>query len=81
MKQNIGSTDRVIRLLLAIVMTGLFLGKLVTGTIGIILIILSAVFLITGMVKFCPIYFPFKINTNRKKWLHFSENIYLFSLE
>lgn len=67
MKQNIGSTDRIIRLLLAIVMTGLFLGKLVTGTVGIILVILSAVFLITGMVKFCPIYFPFKINTNRKK--------------
>ena len=67
MKQNIGKIDRIIRLILAITFTGLFLGKLVTGTVGIILVLLSAVFLVTGMVKFCPIYFPFKINTNRKK--------------
>lgn len=67
MKQNIGSSDRIIRLILAIVMTGLFLGKLVNDTVGIILVLLSAVFLVTGMTKFCPIYLPFKINTNRKK--------------
>ncbi len=71
MIQNVGSTDRIIRLILAIVMTGLFLGKLVNDTVGIILVLLSVMFLVTGMVKFCPIYLPFKINTNRKKWLHF----------
>jgi hypothetical protein len=67
MIQNVGSTDRIIRLILAIVMTGLFLGKLVNDTVGIILVLLSVMFLVTGMVKFCPIYLPFKINTNRKK--------------
>jgi hypothetical protein len=67
MKQNMGKTDRIIRLFLAIVMTGLFLGKVVTGIIGIILVFLSAVFLLTSFVKFCPLYFPFGINTISKK--------------
>lgn len=67
MKQNMGQTDRVIRLLLAIVMTGLYLSKVITGTAGIILVILSAVFLLTSLIKFCPLYLPFKINTNKKK--------------
>jgi hypothetical protein len=67
MKQNIGKGDRVIRLILAIIMTGLFLGKVVTGTFGLILVILSAVFLLTSLIKFCPIYLPFGIKTNHKK--------------
>jgi hypothetical protein len=67
MKQNMGKTDRIIRLFLAIVMTGLFLGKVVTGILGMILVILSAVFLLTSFVKFCPLYFPFGINTISKK--------------
>lgn len=62
-----GKTDRIIRLFLAILMTGLFLGKVVTGTLGMILVIFSAVFLLTSFVKFCPLYFPFGINTISKK--------------
>jgi hypothetical protein len=67
MKQNMGTTDRIIRLILAILMTGLYLGKVVTGTFGLILVILSAVFLLTSLIKFCPLYLPFGIKTNRKK--------------
>ena len=67
MKQNMGKTDRIIRLLLSVAMTGIFLGKVVTGIAGIILVLLSAVFLLTSFIKFCPLYLPFKINTNRKK--------------
>ncbi len=67
MKQNIGKRDRLIRLILSFTMTGLFLGKVVTGTFGFILVILSAIFLITSFIKFCPLFLPFRINTNRKK--------------
>ena len=67
MKQNMGKTDRIIRLCLAILMTGLFLGKVVTGTLGMILVLLSAVFLLTSFIKFCPLYLPFGINTAFKK--------------
>ncbi len=67
MKQNIGKTDRIIRLILAIVFTSLFLGKVIIGTLGIVLVILSAVFLLTSLIKFCPLYLPFRIKTNYKK--------------
>jgi hypothetical protein len=67
MKQNIGKTDRIIRLILAIAFTSLFLGKVIIGTFGIILVILSAVLLLTSLIKFCPLYLPFGIKTNYKK--------------
>jgi hypothetical protein len=67
MKTNIGKTDRIIRLILAIIMTGLFLGKVVTGTLGIIFVVLSLIFLLTSFIRFCPLYFPFKISTDKKK--------------
>ena len=62
-----GKTDRIIRLLLAILMTGLYLGKVITGTLGIVFVILSTIFLLTSLIKFCPMYLPFGIKTNQKK--------------
>lgn len=62
-----GKTDRIIRLLLAILMTGLYLGKVITGTLGIVFVILSTIFLLTSLIKFCPLYLPFGIKTNQKK--------------
>lgn len=67
MKQNIGKKDRIIRLILVIAFTSLFLGKIITGTFGFVLVILSAVFLLTSLIKFCPFYLPFGIKTNYKK--------------
>jgi len=67
MKQNIGKIDRIIRLILAITFTGLFLGKIITGTFGFVIVILSTIFLITSLIKFCPLYLPFGIKTNCKK--------------
>lgn len=66
MKKNMGSTDRIIRLVLAAVMAGLFLGHLVTGTFGIILLALAAIFVLTSLINFCPLYVPLGINTCKK---------------
>lgn len=66
MKKNMGSVDRIIRLILAGVMSGLFLGHVVTGTIGIILVALSAIFVLTSLISFCPLYLPFGLNTCKK---------------
>lgn len=67
MKKNMGSTDKIIRVLLAIVFAALYFTGTVTGTWGIVLLVLAAVFLLTSLVSFCPLYLPFKINTNKKK--------------
>ena len=65
MKPNMGTIDRIIRVILAIVFAVLYFSNTVTGTIGIILLILGIVFLLTSLVSFCPLYLPFKINTRK----------------
>ncbi|WP_158861455.1 YgaP family membrane protein [Lunatibacter salilacus] len=56
MKKNMGNPDRIVRTLLAIVAIYLYFGGIVTGTLGVILIVLAAVFLLTSLVSFCPLY-------------------------
>jgi hypothetical protein len=65
MKKNMGTIDRIIRVLVAVVIAVLFFTKTVTGTLGIILLVLGAVFLITSAVSFCPLYLPFGIKTRK----------------
>jgi len=67
MKKNIGTADRVIRVLIGVVFAVLFFTKVVTGTLGIILLVLGVVFLLTSVVSFCPLYFPFKLSTRGKE--------------
>lgn len=63
MKKNMGSADRVIRVLLAAVFTVLYFTGIVPGTIGIVLVALSAVFVLTSVVSFCPLYTIVGLNT------------------
>lgn len=67
MKKNMGSIDRIIRLLVAVVILILFLTKVVTGTLGIVLLVLAAIFVLTSLINFCPLYLPFKISTKKKE--------------
>lgn len=63
MKKNMGTTDRIIRLLLAAVFAYLYFGDVVTGTLGLVLVILGGVFVFTSLVSFCPLYSLVGINT------------------
>ena len=63
MKKNMGTIDRVIRILLAIVFIVLYLNGSITGVVSIILGILAFVFIVTSLIGFCPLYLPFKIST------------------
>ncbi len=65
MKQNMGSTDRIIRVVLAVVVAILYFTNLISGTAAIILGILAIVFLLTSVVGFCPLYAPFKLSTKK----------------
>jgi drug/metabolite transporter superfamily protein YnfA len=56
MKKNLGSADRVIRLILAAVFAVLYFTGTVTGTVGIVLLALGGVFVLTSLVSFCPLY-------------------------
>jgi len=64
---NMGSADRFIRPILAIVFIALYFTGTVTGTVGIVLLVLAGVFLLTSMVGMCPLYTLLGINTCKVK--------------
>ena len=66
MKPNIGTVDRIIRAVLAIIMAVLYFSGTVSGTLGIILLVLAGIFLLTSLISFCPLYAPFKFSTRKQ---------------
>ena len=66
MKANMGSTDKILRIIVAIVFGVVYFTGTVTGTLGIILLVLGGVFVATSFISFCPLYLPFGINTRGK---------------
>ena len=67
MKKNMGSVDRIVRIALAVLFAVLYFTNVVTGTLGIILLVLGVVFLLTSTISFCPLYAPFGISTCKTK--------------
>lgn len=63
MKTNMGNVDRIIRVLLAIVAAVLYFTGTVTGTWGMVLLVLGGVFLAVSAIGFCPLYAIFGLNT------------------
>ena len=63
MKKNMGSADRIIRVLLAVIFAALYFTGVVTSTLGIVLLVLAGVFALTSMLSFCPIYAIFGLST------------------
>mgnify|MGYP001118388803 CR=1 FL=1 len=66
MKKNMGFTDRIIRLVLAAIFAILYFTGAVSGTLGIILLVLAVIFVLTSIVSFCPLYMLLKLNTLKK---------------
>lgn len=64
--KNMGTTDRVLRTLIALLFLSLFFNHSITGVAGISLAVLSIVFLLTSLAGSCPLYMPFNIHTNGK---------------
>lgn len=63
MKRNMSNTDRIVRVVIAALFAYLYFSGTVVGTLGIILVVLGAVFLLTSVAAFCPLYAPFKFST------------------
>jgi len=58
-----GNTDKIIRLIIAAIIGVLHYTGLIPGTLGLVLLVLAAVFAITSFINFCPLYLPFGLNT------------------
>lgn len=66
MKVNESGLDRVIRVIVGIALIVLYLFGVLSGTLGIVLTVVGAILLITGLVGFCPLYALLKIQTSKK---------------
>jgi len=63
MKRNLSNLDRAIRTVLAVLFAYLYFGGIVTGAVGIVLLVLGVVFLLTAVFAFCPLYAPLHFST------------------
>ena len=66
MKRNMSDVDRFVRVIVAALFVYLYLSGIVTGGVGIALLVLAGVFTLTAIVAFCPLYAPFKFSTYRR---------------
>lgn len=66
MKKNMGVADSVIRMLIAVIILSLYLAGIINGTLAIILLAVAVIFILTGLIGFCPLYLPFGISTRKK---------------
>lgn len=56
MKKNVGNKDKIVRIILAIIVIALYATGTVTGTLGIVAMVVAAILVVTSFVSFCPLY-------------------------
>ena len=56
MKRNLGTADKIIRVIIAAVVAVLYFTNIITGTFGIVMMVIAGVLLLTSLVSFCPLY-------------------------
>lgn len=63
MTKNMGSIDKGIRLFVAVMLVALYFSGTVTGTLGILALVVAGIFTFTSMLGFCPLYTVIGIKT------------------
>ncbi|MEI6455895.1 MAG: DUF2892 domain-containing protein [bacterium] len=67
MKKNMGTADIIVRIVIALLIGILFFTNVISGTVGIILLVVAAISIITSIFGICPAYLPFGLNTRKKE--------------
>lgn len=63
MKKNMGGADKLVRLVVALLIVLAFFQDIITGTLGYVALAIAAIFTVTSLVSFCPLYTIFGMNT------------------
>jgi len=67
MIKNMGPADKAVRILFAVIIATLFFINVIKGVMGLILLALAVIFVLTSLIRFCPLNIPFGINTGKKQ--------------
>ena len=65
MKLNMGSPDRIVRILIAIIIAVLLFTNVLQGALAVILGIVAIIFIVTSVIGFCPLYTLFGMSTKK----------------
>ncbi|SDL17757.1 Protein of unknown function [Salinimicrobium catena] len=63
MERNIGIPDKIIRISLALVITGLLFKGIIPESLALIVLVPAGIFLLTGLFEYCPLYTAFGIRS------------------
>jgi len=66
MTKNMGTIDKVIRIVIAAIIGLLYFMNVISGTVAIVLLVLAGVFILTSFIGVCPLYLPFGLSTRGK---------------
>lgn len=66
LNKNMGSLDRMIRMVIAAVIALLYINGNLSGLTAIALGILAVIFVITSIFSFCPLYLLFGLTTRKQ---------------
>ncbi len=67
MKKNIGSPDKLIRILFAVVVLVLSLTDVISGTLALVLGFVALVLFVTALVGTCPLYMVLNLSTRKSE--------------
>lgn len=67
MTKNVGSTDKIIRIVLAALIAVLYLTNVISGTLAIVLLIFAVILVLTSFFSFCGLYTLLGISTCKLK--------------
>lgn len=67
MNKNVGSADKIVRIILAAIFAALYFTGTVTGTLGLVLLVLGGIFVVTSLISWCPIYAIVGLRTRPKE--------------
>lgn len=66
MKKNMGTMDKAVRILAAVLIIALYFTNVISGTLAIVLLVVAGAFIATSLISSCPLYLPFGISTRPK---------------
>ena len=66
MKPNMGTVDRAVRVVIALAIGALYVTGTISGTVGIVALVVAVVFLGTSAVGSCPAYLPLGLSTRKE---------------
>lgn len=70
MKRNMGKIDKIVRFTITIIIALLVYYRVIEGAFSYVLLTVAAVFLLTSLTGFCPLYGLFGLNTCKVRKAH-----------